>query len=334
MEAPAGGFAAIQRFLVRPIVPEARTRTYELLLIAWFTALTSKLLVHPQLHDPLHPPGVDSIVYTHAARALLEGENPWRVSVTGIFYGAPPPSLIPYLPFVWLPDAVIAFLGVAVGLLSAVYALRRLHMPLWWLLFPPVAISIFAGSSALPMLALLIRGGVLADAAAIVTRVYAALLLAALRRWQAVVAAGIAIVLSAPFNGWATYFADREHVMAVFDAQAGAGVSATAIPMLVPLVAVLLILVGRRRAAWLLVPFLWPSAQHHYASMALPVLGSMPLVAAGLAPYSAVLGVAGLAAHVAAERLRIPSGWHRRIRGYARIARIAQSREWPGASTG
>jgi len=299
--APAGAF--LVRALNRPIVTGARTRMYELVLIAWFTTLTMKVLVYPQIIIPAHPIGVDAVVYTHAARALLAGGDPWFQSFSDIFYAAPPPSLLPFLPLVWLPDEAIAWLGASVALLCGIYALRRLRMPLWWLLFPPVAIAIYTGGTALPVLALLIRGGAVADGLAVVGRVYAALPLVALGRWRGLVIAAVLLLVSAPFVGWPIYLGELAHVREIFAVQAGDGVSWTAVPILLPWVLLMLVLIGRRRAAWLLVPMLWPSAQHYYLSIALPVLAEMPLVAAGFAPYSALAGVLGLTAHVAVERL-------------------------------
>ena len=77
-----------------------------------------------------------------------------------------------------------------------------------------------------------------------------------------------------------------------------------AIPLLVPFAVVFLILLGRRRAAWLLVPALWPDAQLHYASIAMPILAEVPLIAFALAmPQLPWLVVAGLGGQVAIDRL-------------------------------
>ena len=46
--------------------------------------------------------------------------------------------------------------------------------------------------------------------------------------------------------------------------------SALAIPMLLPVAGLALILMGRRRAAWWIVPVLWPSTQWYYASLVMP----------------------------------------------------------------
>ena len=46
--------------------------------------------------------------------------------------------------------------------------------------------------------------------------------------------------------------------------------SALAIPVLIPVAVVALVLMGRRAAAWWVVPVLWPSTQWYYTSLAMP----------------------------------------------------------------
>jgi hypothetical protein len=90
----------------------------------------------------------------------------------------------------------------------------------------------------------------------------------------------------------------------VISTQTGGGGSLSAAPLLIPVAVAFLVLLGRRRAAWLLVPVLWPDALLHYNSIALPILAETPLVAIALAlPWSPVLVVAGLGGQVGAERL-------------------------------
>ena len=50
-----------------------------------------------------------------------------------------------------------------------------------------------------------------------------------------------------------------------------------------PTVVAGLVLLGRERAAWLVVPALWPDSQPTYAVIALPVLVRLPIVALSLA---------------------------------------------------
>jgi hypothetical protein len=278
-------------------------RLQSYLLIAWFTFQSTGLLVGPILGGL--PFGWDAVVYTSAARALVEGGDSWRAMGYAIPFAAPPPSLIPFLPFVWLPDPVVSVAWIGIDLTSAVYAIRRLRMPLWWLLFPPLALGIAAGSGAVFALALLVRGGVVADGIAVLTRIYVGLPLAVLGRWRSVAVSIGALALTAPFLAWPTFLAEREHVSTILGANAGT--SATAVPWMVPVAILCLVLLGRRRAGWLLIPALWPLTQPYYAVMALPVLAELPLVAVALAIPIPGLVVAGMAGHVTIERIRLRS---------------------------
>jgi hypothetical protein len=307
------GVDLIQRLLERPLVRGSRVRVIDTALIMWFTILTTGTIVRPIIIGLKDPLGLDAIIYTEAARRLLAGENPWRTEVFDITFAAPPPSLLPYLPVVWLPDVVVGALGVGVALLSAIYAIRKLRLPMWWLLFPPTALGIAAGSSTLPMLALLVRGGVFADAAASIARVYTFLPLAFFpARWRGAGLGILVIVLTAPFLAWPTYIEERAHVAEILRDQSGGGISATAFPILIPVAIVALVLLGRRRAAWLIVPALWPNAQLHYSSIAMPVLAEMPLVAFALAAYNPGVVVAGITGQVIVDRL---AGLRHRRRG-------------------
>ena len=298
----------LARTLALPVVPGARTRLGELPMIAWFSAITWFAIGRDALNVEF---GWDAILYTHAARALLAGGDPWAPAGIAGQYAGPPPGLLPYLPFVGLPDSIVAVAWMAIAAISAVYVLRRLRLPAWWLLFPPVSVGIFAGSTALPVTALLVAGGPLADGAAVALRAYAALPLALLGRWRGLVAAAAIVLVTAPFLAWPTYFADSKMISELLVTQTQGGQSAAAVPPLVPIAIVCLFLLGRRRAAWLLVPALWPFSQGYYGVIALPVLAEVPLVALAMATNNLPiiipgLIVVGLVAQVIAERLRSP----------------------------
>lgn len=243
-------------------------------------------------------------MYTEAARTLLGGDDPWAPTSSAIAFAAPPPSLLPYLPMAWLPDALIRPVWVAIASISAIYSVRRLQLPAWWLLFPPVAHGIATGGTALPVLALLVSGGAVARAAGIVARVYAAVPIIILGRWRSLAVAGALLLATAPFVGWPAYIQDLDRIAGLLVSQSEGGMSVASVPILVPFAALSLIVLGRRRAAWLLVPVLWPNTQLHYAVIALPALASTPLLAAALTVPGAPLAVAvGIMAQAAYERL-------------------------------
>jgi hypothetical protein len=262
---------------IRPPV----TRT-ELVLIVWFTVMSVWRVIGPAIAGPVDF-GWDAVVYARAARALLDGGNPWLAGIPNAIYAGPPPGLIPFLPFAYLPEPVVQAAWVTLNILSAIYVIRRLRLAAWWILFPPLLLSIVAGSDALPLVALLVRGGLVAEAGAVVGRIYSAVPLIVLGRLRPLLLAGVVLVVTAPFVGWDQYLSDLPRILALLYAQSGGGNSVLAVPVLIPLAVIGLVFVGRRKAAWLAVPALWPNAHEYYAVIALPVAASVPAATLAMA---------------------------------------------------
>lgn len=283
---PAGSLRSIVGRL--PVTPT------ELMLMVWFTIMSVRRVIGPAIVGPVDL-GWDAVAYTRAARALLDGANPWTVGIPNATYAAPPPSLIPFLPFAHLPEPVVQAFWVGLNILAAIYLLRTLRLQVWWLLFPPLLLAIVAGSSALPLVALLVRGGIVAEAGAVVGRVYSAIPLLILGKWKPLLLAAGAILVTAPFLGWDQFIRDLPRINALLATQSGGGNSAFALPVLIPVAIAGLVLVGRKKAAWLAVPALWPNAQEYYAVIALPIAASVPLatmaMATPLAPGIIALGI-------------------------------------------
>lgn len=268
----------------------------------WFAEISLILIARPALAG--FPFGWDAIVYTQAARALLKGGDPWQTVENGIAFAAPPPALLPYVPFVGLPDQATAGAWVLIAAISAVYAVRRLGLPWWWLLFPPITLGIATGGTAVPILALMVRGGAIGEGTAAVIRAYAAVPLVLLGRWRGLAIALAFVLVTAPLVGWPLFIANADRVAMLFQAQTE-GLSAASVPWLVPIAVICLVLLGRKRAAWLLVPALWPSSQLYYGAIALPALAASPFAAAAIAmPGFPGAVVIGLAAQVVFERWR------------------------------
>jgi TCP-1/cpn60 chaperonin family len=284
--------------VVKPLDRGLRRLARDLVIVV-FGVISLRYLIPPLVGGL--PFGWDAVVYTHAARALLDGGDPWLARGYAIGFAAPPPSLIPFLPFAWMSDAAVSISWVAIAAASAVYSVRRLGLAWWWLAFPPITLGVAAGSGALLGLALMAYGSTTANAAAVAIRIYSALPLALLGHWRSAAASVLLLAVSAPFLDWPAYIAGRDRVAATFQGGA-ANLSAFAAPALVPLAVVCLLLMGRTRAAWLIVPVLWPWTQPYYAVIALPVLVSMPWVAFTLAIPIPGLIVAGLAAQLMADR--------------------------------
>src|SRR5439155_10097738 len=82
--------------------------------------------------------GDDGAIYRGAAAAWLSGGNPWTVtSATGAYFGAPPPTLLLAAPFVAVDELVTRILWIAIAGAAGAWSVRRLRLPLWWILFPP-----------------------------------------------------------------------------------------------------------------------------------------------------------------------------------------------------
>ena len=102
----------------------------------------------------------------------------------------------------------------------------------------------------------------------------------------------VALVVTAPLLPWGSYIAQFGDLSAALNAQSDGGLSATALPWLIPVAIVALLFAGRERAAWLAVPAVWPATQWYYSTLAVPAL--TPVAAALIAlpiPGAAVAAV-------------------------------------------
>lgn len=229
-------------------------------LLLWFLVLSIGWL------DPQFL-GIDGRIYGAAARAWANGADPWMAGADGYLFAAPPPSILATAPVLLLPQQLDGLYGIVVALVAALVALRALRLAAWWLLFPPLAEGIWAGNLDAAALALLLTR---LSGAAVLAKIYAAVPLIVLGRWRAVAASFIVLIGTAPLLPWATYLARFPEIAATLAEQSVNPHSAYGTVLLIP-TAVALLLVGRRSAAWLAVPALWPSTQPHYATLVLPV---------------------------------------------------------------
>jgi hypothetical protein len=126
--------------------------------------------------------GIDLRIYQDAANVALNGGNPWGDIPGGGYFAAPPPTLLFYLPttLVSLPVAIMA--ALVIGFASGLWIIRRLELPWWWLLFPPLVESILSANADGPVLALILLAGPAAGIGAGL-KAYAAIPLLAQRRW-------------------------------------------------------------------------------------------------------------------------------------------------------
>ena len=148
-------------------------------LACWF-AVESVLGVALVLADPRYLL-FDGRLYLAATRAWLAGGDPWDVQLLGNYFAAPPLTLLPFVPFALLPPDLGLALVALIVVGGAVATIRLLHLPWWWLLFPPLVQCVLSANvQALIVPLILVPGGALA----IVLKVYAGLPLLILGRWR------------------------------------------------------------------------------------------------------------------------------------------------------
>jgi hypothetical protein len=245
-------------------------------------------------------PGFDGRLYRTATIVWMDGGDPWSVYAGAIRYAAPPPSLLAMVPFALMPADLAVALIIGLGLGGTAWAIRRLGLPLWWLAFPPFIDGLYNANPHVLLVPLLVAG---AAPLAVLVKVYAGMVPLVLGQWRMVALSAVVLIVTAPFLPWATYIAAWPSLVQTLAEQSDGGMSATAIPVLIPIAIVALILMGRKRAAWWIVPVLWPSTQWYYASLAMP--GATLLSAVVLAvplPWATTLGAALVAWQVIVRR--------------------------------
>ena len=93
------------------------------------------------------PSAIDARHYQRAATAWLAGGDPWSVTEVGIRFAAGPHTLLFYAPTSVLPlDGRGRRCGCSWASPPPVWLVRRLGLPLWWLLFPPLLHAVWNGN--------------------------------------------------------------------------------------------------------------------------------------------------------------------------------------------
>ena len=242
-------------------------------LPAWFVVIDLLWIAKP---DAL---GIDARHYQNAATTWLAGGDPWSVTESGIPYAAGPHTLLFYAPTSVLPVTVSTWLWLAAGAVAAVWLIRKLELPWWWLAFPPLLHGVWNGNPQTIALALLVQGSLVGAVAAVGLKLYAAIPL--VTRWRHLVVAGAVLAVVTLVLPWQLYL-DRglgvgSHLQTAWNG------SAWRFPILVvPTLAALWVL-RRQGAEWFAVPAVFPATQFYYVAMALPALVGRPIVAAFLA---------------------------------------------------
>lgn len=245
--------------------------------------------------------GFDARLYADAARAWLTGADPWSVASVGIHYAAPPPSLLPFAPFAFLPGPVTSLVWIVGSFVLAALALRSLGAPMWWLVSWPIVDGCLIGNANVAVLAFLVIAGGRLGALAPLAKLYAVAPLIGERRWRTLLLAAVIVIATFPILPWTTYFNDFDRVTASLRQVAGT-TSVFGEPILMAVAVVALLALGIRRASWLAVPVLWPYTQPHYMAPSTPALSPWLAVAWSFPHPMIVLG--SVVVEAGAVRLR------------------------------
>ena len=132
--------------------------------------------------------------------ALVPGES--------YSFAGPPITLLPFLLVARVPTDVVVLVFVLGAAACSLWVLRTLNLPVWWILFPPIAEGIWVGNLNIFVIGLLVLGGTISGAVAIAFKAYSALPLILAGRWRPLVMATLIIVITAPFLPWADFIED------------------------------------------------------------------------------------------------------------------------------
>ena len=188
--------------------------------------------------------GFDARLYLDATRAWLAGADPW-VHIETQRFAAPPPTLVPLAPLAILPEQLGVVLMVVLAAIGAVATIRLLKLSMVVAAVPAVRRrrlerqSSDSGRAIDPG-----RGrpdrGVPQDLHALVPMVLTL-------RWRAVAVTAVLLLVTAPILPWASYVAQFGDLSAALETQSDGGLSATALPWLVPIAIIALVFCGRKR---------------------------------------------------------------------------------------
>jgi len=283
-------------------------RPWNLILPIVFAVVSSKVVIEAFL-DP-RSIGSHAVNYTAAAAAWLSGGDPWTVGPPSAVFGGPPPMLLVFVPFVPLPMDLVRIVWVVGSAVLALWVLRRLGLPAYWIAFPPIFGVIELGHPEVLVLWLLVLGGTISGLAAVI-KVYAAAALVAERRWAALALFAGVLVVTALVLPWGRYLADYSTIAATFVRQ-NTGDSVFGQPILMLAAVIALASFGLRRALWLATPLLLPLAQPPYNVVSVPQLS--PIIALFWAipiPGATLVGVVAEAVLLQVARRRTLPDWLR-----------------------
>lgn len=234
--------------------------------------------------------GVDAHIYYRGAQAWVNGSDPWNAVASSAQYhfhfAAPPPTVLLFAPFTVIPEQVFGAGFTLLSLAAALYILRRVHLPAWWIVFPPLLIGALSGNPVVIAVACALTGSRWLAPVGTAAKIYVVAALVAERRWMALAVTAVVmlatVILFWPL--WHQYLVDYSSISATIGRESAGGFSATrSVPLFIVTAAMVAILavIDFRAACWLAIPALAPFTEFHASIFALPVIS--PILAVGLA---------------------------------------------------
>lgn len=186
--------------------------------------------------------------------------------------------------------------------------------------------GVIAGNPSIPLLALLLSSHHVLAAVAPLVKAYTGMALLAERRWRAIaisLAAGIATIAFAP-SLWVGYLLNLLTRSERLITEASGGFSGSSQPLLLVGATIAVVLIAtrdRRMAGWLAAPALWPAAQFHWWTLAMPVMH--PVLAVSLLfPFQGMAVVGLMATAIAVVFTQAPSPRSRLPFSLANVLRL------------
>lgn len=328
--------ASLADRLIRPILP------------IWFAVLTTSMVAtHLAVYDGTVV-GVDARIYHRGVVAYLNGANPWDT----LAYMGPwpahftglPPTILTLLPLALLPEEIVVWLLLPASFAAGLFIVRNLHLPWYFVLFPPLVQGMMAANPHLLLMALVLAGwGWLSP----LVKVYFIAPLVAEKRWRQLFLCVLLIAISvlvAP-QLWIEWLSRAGFISTRILEESLGGHSAVNFgpPMIVPIAALLALfaLVDWRAAGWIAVPALWPATQFFYSTFFLPVMRPWMAMILSLEMFGMAPLVAAIATAVAVAEYLDSTPEHARsfptidrVRSRWRPRAAAPSPESPGHSDG
>src|SRR5664279_2176396 len=208
---------------------------WPIFLCAWFAWQTYQRISFFVVRN--FPLGIDARIYYRGVVAWLQGGNPWDAAVvvgnSSYHYAGSPVTTVLLAPAALLSEDAFTGAWLILTWVAAAWILRRVHLPIWWLLFPPISEALFSANPQLIVLALILADRSWLAAVATALKVYAFVPLAGEGRWRAI---GLAVVVNgstiliAP-GLWARYLNLLPMISGRIEAESGQGFSAFYFPV-------------------------------------------------------------------------------------------------------